>query len=143
MDNSRVEDVMTREVITVDVGATIAEALDLLQRQEIRHLPVIRDGEVVGMLSDRDLRALGIGMAVDDAQLERLRAKLSGRVSDLMSGNLVSVGPQDDLRDVVERMLDAKVGAVPVIDDDTEDLVGIVSYVDLLRLLRDALDEGE
>ena len=143
MDNVRVEDVMTQDVVTVDIGAPIAEAIDLLQRGDIRHLPVLREGEVVGMLSDRDLRALGLATAVDDAQLEKLRARLGQPVSQLMSGNLVHASTGDDLAEVVDKMLEAKVGALPVIDEDTDELVGIVSYVDLLRLLREALDEGD
>jgi acetoin utilization protein AcuB len=144
MDNARVEDVMTCEVITVNEGTPIAEAVELLQRQEIRHLPVLdADGEVVGMLSDRDLRAIGLSLANDESQLARLRGQLTGRVSELMSSNVVSVAPTDDLRDAVDCMLEAKVGALPVIDRETDDLVGIISYVDLLRLLRTALEDGD
>lgn len=136
-----VEDVMTRNVVTITDTAPIADALEILSRQEIRHLPVVDDdGEVVGMLSDRDLRDIGVPLVVDEDRLTRLRARLATPVSELMSANVISLEPSDGLSDAVDRMLGERIGAIPVIDPDTNELVGIVSYVDLLRVLREALD---
>ena len=59
-----------------------------------------------------------------------------------MSADVVKVYPETDLGEVIDRMLDEKVGAVPVVDADTGDLLGIVSYVDVLRALRDGAAEA-
>ena len=134
------EEIMTKTpVAVVDEGATLDQALRLMAEQEIRHLPVLRGDEVVGMLSDRDLRSLGLSMAEDTASLERLAARLRMRVRDLMTGNVVSVGPETDVTEIIDLMLDEKVSAVPVIDTDESELKGIVSYVDVLRAVQDEL----
>jgi len=54
-----------------------------------------------------------------------------------MSGDVVTVYPETELSESIDRMLDLKVGALPVVDPSTGELQGIVSYVDLLRALRD------
>jgi len=136
----RVRDVMTDEVTTVEETATVGDALKLLQELEIRHLPVTRSGEVVGMLSDRDFRSLGLTLVTDLERLDRLQAVLEAPVSGLMSGDVIRVNPESDLREVVDLMVDEKIGAVPVVDPDTGDLDGIVSYVDALKGMRELLE---
>jgi CBS domain-containing protein len=134
------EEIMTKRPVTVvDESATLDQALRLMSEHEIRHLPVLRGEEVVGMLSDRDLRSLGLSMAEDPASLERLAARLRMRVQDLMTGDVISVGPATDVAEIIDLMLEEKVSALPVIDADESELLGIVSYVDVLRAVQDEL----
>jgi acetoin utilization protein AcuB len=134
------EDIMTGNVTTIGETATIAEALELLSEKEIRHLPVLREnGELSGMLSERDLRTFGVSLVTDVEGLENLKARLSAPVSSLMSGDVLTIGRETDLPDVVDMMVDEKVGALPVVDEETSDVVGIVSYVDVLRAARESL----
>jgi len=113
-------DLMTESPAVIEVTATLRSAVDRLQALDIRHLPVIDDdGELVGMLSDRDLR----GSAPADAA-----------VATVMSADVIAVDEEADAAEIVDLMIDNKIGAVPVIDADRT-LVGIVSYVDLLRAL--------
>lgn len=130
---------MTTDVTTIDETASVGEALSLLEELDIRHLPVVRDGEVVGMVSDRDIQGLGLKLIHDIESLDRMQSRLTTPVSQLMSGDLVSVDPSTDLRDIVELMIDEKIGAVPVVDEERGRLAGIVSYVDCLRVLLDVL----
>lgn len=134
-----VRDVMTANPAVAQVQTSIADALEMLSSLDIRHLPVVSDGELVGMVSDRDLRALALSRVVDFEGLGRAQTEMREPVSRIMSGDVVSVGPEDDLVEAIDAMLDAKVGAVPVVDEDTGDLQGIVSYVDVLRALRDSV----
>ena len=134
-----VEEIMTENVKTVRDTDSLGEAFELLAELDIRHLPVVRDDEVVGMLSDRDLRALGFNTVNDVESMDELRAALEGPVSNLMSGNVLTVGRSTDVVDVVDLMVTEKVGAVPVVDEGTSNLVGIVSYVDVLKAAREAL----
>jgi len=138
------EDIMTREPVTVTESVSIGEALRLLAEASIRHLPVVRNGDVVGILSDRDFRELGVPIIADGASYDRMRARLSQPVSVLMTGGVITVDRDADLSEVVEVMLEEKLSAVPVVESETTELAGIVSYVDVLRAVQPMLeDEGE
>ena len=102
----------------------------------------VADGDVVGMISDRDLKRVAPTTVQDFEQVEGAQARLGQSVASLMSGDVLSVGPTTDIGEVIDLMLEEKVGAIPVLDDETGDLVGIVSYVDILRALRRKLDES-
>ena len=133
-------EIMTENVTTIEESTTIGEALQIMEEQDIRHLPVVRGEEVIGMLSDRDLRALGISLVTDVEGMDRLQARFRGKVTDLMSSNVITVDPETDVQEIVDVMLEEKISAVPVVDEDTGRLVGIVSYVDVLRAVRNIID---
>jgi CBS domain-containing protein len=126
-------DVMTENPRTIGSNDTIAQAIDALQAMDVRHLPVVdEEGELVGMLSDRDLGPM-MRTYVEGAEAERMVLPLSRtRVAQVMSSDVVSVDVDDDVTDVVETMLEQRVGAVPVVDGEGA-VVGIISYVDVLR----------
>jgi acetoin utilization protein AcuB len=129
-------DLMTADPVSVRATDTVAQAVQILQELEIRHLPVVNSGgELIGMLSDRDLRSLALPVVVDREKVATLRTALESEVASLMSGDVISVGMEADGSDVVELMLEHRIGAVPVVDADNR-LAGIVSYVDVLRELR-------
>lgn len=124
---------MTESPATVEPEDDIATAVSLLQEMQIRHLPVVSEnGELRGMVSDRDLRALLVPYFHRQEAVETLLTMARAPVSTVMSSNVVCVDLEDDVSVVTELMLEHKVGAVPVVDADGA-LVGIVSYVDLLR----------
>ncbi len=135
----RAIDIMSDKVTTIRATQSLADAIDALSETNTRHLPVLGDaGQVVGMVSDRDLRSLGLVRTPDLQTLGRLHDRLRTAVSSAMSADVATVGPQTDVKELIDTMLEAGVGAVPVVDDVTDELVGIVSYVDVLRALRDA-----
>jgi acetoin utilization protein AcuB len=126
-------ELMTENPVTVPATAKVRQAVQLLQTLDIRHLPVVdEDGELVGMLSDRDLRSLSIPYLIGEEYVGNVAAARDVRVSTMMTGDVLSVTPETDASDIVELMLDNKIGAVPVTEDDGT-LIGIVSYVDILR----------
>lgn len=136
----KAEDIMTADVATVEETATIGEALEIMEERDIRHLPIVRGSEVIGMLSDRDLRGLGLSLVTDVEGMERLKSRFGAKVSELMSSNVLTVDPEADVSEIVDLMLEEKISAVPVVDDDTNELKGIVSYVDVMRAMREMLD---
>ncbi len=136
------QDVMSDNPNTIREDASIGEAVEVLVAAEFRHLPVVRGTELVGMLSDRDVRSLVTPRLMDVGALEELKARYDDPVAELMNQDVVKVYPETDLGEVIDRMLEEKVGALPVVDADTGDLVGIVSYVDVLRALRDEAVEA-
>lgn len=135
-----VKDIMTENPATATELMSVAEALGLLYELDVRHLPVVRGRELVGIISDRDLRVFS-GVTEDEA-MEAVEGARSSKVGDFMNTSTVKVDPETNLREVLELMLLHRVGAIPVADLDTGDLLGIVSYIDLLRVLQETLDAG-
>jgi CBS domain-containing protein len=135
-----VEEVMTRKPYVAFVRDSIKSVLAKLAEADVRHLPVIESGELVGIVSDRDLREV-IPSALDVVERPLECARLLARpVSELMSTDVVSVSPGDDVVDAIDLMIEHRVGAVPVVQEGSSVLVGIVSYVDALRAAREVLE---
>jgi CBS domain-containing protein len=130
-----VDEVMTREPTTVRSTVSIGEALSTLKEVDARHLPVVDGGELVGILSDRDLLELRNVLDNPDADT----SVLERTVSAYMSTDVVSVDPETELTEAIDIMLERRVGALPVLEAETETLVGIVSYVDVLKAAREFL----
>jgi acetoin utilization protein AcuB len=133
-------EVMTRDPVTIDPAATVAEAWDLMRELEIRHVPVADRGVLVGMVSDRDLARFDIGRALVADGAEALRRELGTPVVKVMSSDVVSVTPDADVTDLIELLVDHKIGAVPVVRPETREVVGIVSYVDVLRAVQEVFE---
>jgi acetoin utilization protein AcuB len=123
-------EIMTSRPHTVPVRTPIRTAMRQLAELDIRHLPITDDGELVGIVSDRDLRDVVARLIGDgespDALLER-------PVSEVMSTDVISVDPETDVGEIADLLVENRIGAVPVVTPGTRDLVGIVSYVDVLR----------
>jgi CBS domain-containing protein len=122
-------ELMTSNPTTVAPEASVAEVWDLMRELEIRHVPVVQDGALAGMVSDRDLGRLDIA------------GMLATPIVNVMSSDVIVVEPDSELSEIVELLLDHKVGALPVIRPDTREVVGIVSYIDVLRAVQDRLEE--
>ena len=135
-----VKDIMTENPATATELMSVAEALGMLYELDVRHLPVVRGRELVGIISDRDFSAF-TGAAEDDV-IDAVENARSSTVGNFMNTSPVKVDPETNVREVLELMLLHRVGAIPVADLDTGDLLGIVSYIDLLRVLQEKLDPG-
>jgi acetoin utilization protein AcuB len=126
-------DLMTEDPITISLMAKVREAVRLLQTLDVRHLPVVdENGTLVGMLSDRDLRGLSFPQVIGDEYAGAIQTTLDAPIASIMSSDVVSVDVEADAAEIIDLMLDLKIGAVPVVDND-QTLVGIVSYIDVLR----------
>lgn len=130
------DEIMTDDVTTIDETATLAQAVEIMEERGIRHLPVVRGSELVGMLSDRDLRGYGVSLVSDVETMERLQARLGAAVTNAMSSDVIRVRPSTDVGEIVDLLVEEHIHAVPVVDDDTDALVGIVSSADILRAMR-------
>ena len=124
-------ELMTADPATVRDSAKVTEAVRIFQALDIRHLPVVNaQRELIGMLSDRDLRGLALPHMLNSEWLGTIQTALEARVSSLMSSDALSVDTEAEVTEIIDLMLDNKIGAVPVVDAENK-LVGIVSYVDL------------
>ena len=136
----KVVDVMTKDPLVMTAEETIGQAEDLMTENQIRQLPVVDGSVLLGIVTDRDLRSFLAGPSLLDPA-ERAKA-LRTPVREIMTNEPLTLGPEDDLRDAVELLIDEKVGGIPVVDQ-TEGLVGIVTYVDVLRCFLNRLDEQD
>lgn len=124
---------MTGSPSSVPVESRVRNALEVMRDLQVRHVPVVNAArEVVGMLSDRDLAF--VDRYEELLEPERFRTSLSRGVADVMSTDVVSVQSEADVTEVIDAMVAQRIGAVPVVDPEGR-LVGIVSYVDILRVL--------
>jgi acetoin utilization protein AcuB len=120
----RLADIMSSEVKTIGPGASVAEARTLMGVAHVRHLVVVDDGFVVGVLSDRDLGGRVSASRGDGG---------AGRVEDVMSPHVVSMGPDATIRQAANRLRGRGVGCLAVMEDGR--LRGIVTTTDLLELI--------
>lgn len=136
-----VSDIMTKNPVTARADASIGEVLELLYELDARHLPIIDDGQLAGIVSDRDLRTYAVPKlsAFDDEAAADAAKALETPISEVMSGDVLSVEAETEVSEVIDLMLEQKVGAIPVIDRNSLGLIGIVSYVDILRAVQDSV----
>jgi CBS domain-containing protein len=122
----KVSDVMTRDVQTVRPDQTAREAAGFMLSADAGAIPVVEGERLMGMITDRDIAVRGVaeGRGPDTP------------VRDLMTGDIVAAQLDDDTDDVAERMSEAQVRRLPVVDEQQR-LCGIVSLGDLARETND------
>jgi acetoin utilization protein AcuB len=130
----QVRDIMSREVVTIGTSESCLDAVVRMQRVRARHLPVVsREGALVGVVTDRDLRHhlfsprafQALGSTRVDVLLDRVR------VAEIMSTDLVTANPDMSLAEAAAAMRNQKVGSLPVLENGR--VVGILTEADLLR----------
>lgn len=122
-------DIMTKDPVVARPETPIADVVDTFADEGFRHLPVVEDEELVGVVSDRDVRIFSLGQLTLDGMSARARLRMP--IAKIMTGAPLSVDPDDDVDDVIEIMVENKVGAVLVVDPDGK-VVGIISTIDVL-----------
>jgi CBS domain-containing membrane protein len=130
----RVRDVMSRAPKTLGRNEQLSLADDLMKQERIRHLPVLDDdGELVGIVSQRDMfrgalaRALGYGETAQRRMLGLLAVK------EVMTTQVVTVEPDAPIADAARTMVDRKIGCLPVVEGGR--LVGILTESDFVEML--------
>jgi acetoin utilization protein AcuB len=128
-----VRDIMQSRLITVDPKTTLPQAMRLAAERRIRHLPVVDDGELVGIVSDRDLKQAMASPAtsLEAHELTYLLQRLT--VDQLMTRAVITVRPGLPVAEAARLMLQERISALPVTDDGR--LIGIITETDLLELL--------
>jgi acetoin utilization protein AcuB len=93
------------------------------------------------MVSDRDLARLDVAQVLTVRGAEALGQELATPIVEIMTSDVIFAEPETDLSEVIGLLLEHRVGALPVIRPDTRTVVGIISYIDVLRALQDGLEE--
>jgi len=130
----KVWQLMASDVVTLEADATLDLADDLMAFKRIRHLPVLRRGELVGLVTQRDLFRAGLSSVL---QFRRTLAKEWLHripIHEVMVRDLITIAPETDVEEAVRRMLERKIGCLPVVSGNK--LVGLISETDCLRYLQ-------
>jgi CBS domain-containing protein len=137
----RVSQLMSGDIVRLHVDARLDLAADLMRQNRIRHLPVVRDGELVGIVSQRDLFRAGLStvLKVQPSTNEEWLQRVL--VRDVMVTELITIAPGSDVEEAVVRLLDHRIGCLPVVADGK--LIGLLSETDCLRYLRRILRSAE
>ena len=127
----RVERRMKRDVVVVRPTDSVLTAMDLIRRRGIRHLPVVDGGQVVGMVTDRDIRQAAASPATSLSvhELHYLLDRMT--VADIMRKPVITIGPDGTVEDAARLLLAHRIGWLPVVRDGA--LVGIITETDILE----------
>lgn len=130
----RVDDIMTRDPEVLEPTHTLLDAMTLLERRKIRHIPITRGGELVGIVSDRDVKRAR-PTHLDEGERKNWRKVVTETpLSMVMTRDPVSVQTGASVRQVVQRFIDSRIGSLPVLEG--RKLIGIVTNHDLLTTLQ-------
>lgn len=124
-----VKDIMSKEVITIDVNASLEEAYALLKEEGIGQIPITSYGKkIVGLLSQKFI----LKLIMED--LENHESVLNKKIEDLFLPDMITTDPISDIRRVAKVMVDFKLEAIPVVDEE-DILLGIISKTDLIKAI--------
>ena len=124
---------MSKTVVTIDEDASMQEAMKLLKQHTIRMLPVLKEGLLVGVVTDRDLKRASASDAttLDVHELLYLISKI--KVKNVMSKNPIAVHPDLTVEETAEVLLEQKISGAPVVENGK--VVGTITQTDLFRVL--------
>jgi len=130
---------MTKEVITVPPDMPILEAHDVMKQNLVRRLPVVKDGELVGLITQGDIQEAGPSGATTLSiwELNYLLARITVREVMTHAEDLITVSPDETIEQAATLMRKHKVGGLPVLDGDK--LVGIITESDIFDVLIKAM----
>ncbi len=152
METLKVKDIMTKKVLTVTPDTLVKDAAALLSQNDISGVPVVDNGKLVGVFSESDIlrsiktikkdikmvypsiSPLGIAFQEEVSQREILEAYGEAgriRVGDVMTKEVVTVGPEMTVNDAIVQMRNRRINRLPVVDKGA--LVGIVTRGDIIR----------
>jgi acetoin utilization protein AcuB len=125
---------MSKPVITVRADDSMHDAIRLLESNNIRVLPVIYNGKLVGIISDRDLKRASASDA-SSLEIRELLYLLSNiKIRHIMTKNPITVPPDWSIEETAQILIKKKISSVPVVDENSK-LVGIITQTDLFRVL--------
>jgi len=117
-----IQDVMTRDVETISPQETVQRAAQMMDELNVGAIPVLDGGKLVGMITDRDITVRSVAAG---------QAPGSTRVGDVMSTDVRPCTTRQTVDEVLGQMGDVQIRRVPVIDEDSQEVVGIVSLGDM------------
>jgi acetoin utilization protein AcuB len=130
----KVATIMTRTLVTASLDDDVAHLRELFQRLRFHHLPVVDDGKLVGVISDRDLLRYLSPFLDTLAERPQDNSTLRTKAHQLMTRKPVVASPHTDVRDAARILIDKRISCLPVVTPDGV-LAGILTWRDLLGAL--------
>ena len=127
----RVCDWMTCDPATVGPNDSLKRVIELLRRRDIRAVPVVEDGKLIGIVTDRDVRQVAPGYPLLDDQDEIRRYTEKLTVTAAMTADPMTIAPHAPLVDAAKVLETYRISSLPVVDGTR--LVGMLTVTDLLR----------
>lgn len=132
---------MSHPVISISPDMPIIDALNLMKREHIRRTPIVKDGKMVGIVSDKDLLNASPSPATSLSvwEMNYLLSKI--RVKDVMTKKVLTVQENTPIEEAARIMADNKIGGLPVMRDDH--VVGIITETDLFKIFLELMGARE
>jgi len=131
---------MTQNPLTLTEDEVVKTAVTLVLRNRIRHLPVLQDDRLVGIVSDRDLKRALPSVVAGSSPEEYQNFMSSTKLKEVMTADPVTCTPDTDVKDVVRQFVENKIGAIPVVDEGR--VVGILTQTDAMRAFLEFLERS-
>ena len=133
MGASFVRDIMQDKIVTVSAGDRLSTVEDIMTLGAVRHMPVVSAGDLVGVVSERDLLRASLSSLSGEYGSEQRRAFLYGvEIASVMSSPAITIAPDVEIREAARTMAERKIGCLPVVED-RRTLIGLVTETDVLR----------
>ena len=132
-DTIRVRDIMQTGVVTVSAGDTLSTVEDIMTLGGVRHMPVVRAGTLVGVVSERDLLRASLSNLTGFGQEERRAFLQVVEITRVMSAPPIVISPEAEIEDAARLLAEKRIGCLPVIEEGK--LVGLVTETDVLRCI--------
>jgi acetoin utilization protein AcuB len=125
---------MTKDVISVDVNDSMQDAARLIRGHKIKHLPVMENGKLVGIVTDKDLKRASAS-DVTTLEIHELLFLISQiKISDIMTKDPITIPLDCTIDEAAQILLEHKLSGAPVVDDEGQ-VAGVITQTDIFRVL--------
>jgi CBS domain-containing protein len=131
MTDLRVRDIMGKNVVRISVSERLSTVEDIMTLGHVRHMPVVRGGKLVGVVSERDLLRASLSVLSEHRGAERRAFLHVVEIARVMSAPPIVIGPDATIDEAALVMAEKKIGCLPVVENDH--LLGMVTETDVLR----------
>jgi len=127
----KVKDIMVKDVATLRLNDELSLADDIMQLGRIRHLPVVEEGRLVGIISQRDLFKASLASAMGYGEKAKRAFMKTVAVKEVMVNEVITISPESSIEEAGKVMLEKKIGCLPVVEEGN--LIGLITETDILR----------
>jgi len=127
----KVKDIMTRDVATLDLNDELSLADDIMKLGRIRHLPIVEEGRLGVIISQRDLFKASLASAMGYGEKAKREFMKTVAVKEVMVNEVITISPEAIIEETGKVMLEKKIGCLPVVEEGN--LIGLITETDILR----------
>ena len=139
MSETRVRDIMSEQVVTISADDSLSTVEDIMTLGRVRHMPVVRGGHLVGVVSERDLLRASLSSLIEFGNEQRRAFLQVVEIKRVMSSPPIVIGPDASVEEAARVMAERKIGCLPAVTKDGK-LVGMLTETDVLEYFAGDLD---